>query len=158
PHMHHGQPMNSADQSLETTRMILYAAARVLGCGSVQVALLDDARRAVVFKTSITNQELARLHAVESELGFPLEGARMPVEIEDSLLIRALTEGRVLVTHDVGELTGRFIDNELVDTIRKTIGPRTFAVAPIPGGAGVLGVLVVEKPDESGLSVEDREL
>jgi PAS domain S-box-containing protein len=148
----------SDEQSLETTRMILYAAARVLGCGSVQVALLDDEREALVFKTSITNRELARLQAVESALGFPLEGARMPLAVEDSLLVRAMTQGRVLVTHDVGELTGGFIDAGLIDVIRKTIGPRTFAVAPIPGGAGVLGVLVVEKPDESGLSVEDREL
>jgi PAS domain-containing protein len=146
------------EHSLETTRMILYAAARVLGCGSVQVALLDDDRRSLIFKTSITNQELARLQAVESELGFPLEGARMPLTVEDSLLVRAITEGRVLVTHDVAELTGSFIDPALIETIRQTIGPRTFAVAPIPGGAGVLGVLVVEKPDESGLSVEDREL
>ncbi len=138
--------------------MILYAAARVLGCGSVQIALLDDARLALVFKTSITNQELARLHAVESELGFPLEGARMPMSVEDSMLVRAFSDGRVIVTHDVGELTGAFIPSELIDSIRKTIGPRTFAVAPIPGGLGVLGVLVVEKPDESGFSVEDREL
>jgi PAS domain S-box-containing protein len=148
----------SGEHSLETTRMILYAAARVLGCGSVQVALLDDDRRSVVFKTSITNQELARLQAVESELGFPLEGARMPLTVEDSMLVRAIHEGRVFVTHDVAELAGSFIDAALIDTIRQTIGPRTFAVAPIPGGTGVLGVLVVEKPDESGLSVEDREL
>ncbi len=138
--------------------MILYAAARVLGCGSVQVALLDEERRALIFKTSITNQALARLQEVESELGFPLEGARMPLEIESSLLVRSINERRVLVTHDVAELVGNLFDQPLVDTIRKTIGARTFAVAPIPGSAGVLGVLVVEKPDESGLSVEDREL
>ncbi|MEO6954153.1 MAG: ATP-binding protein [Polyangia bacterium] len=150
--------MAGVDHSLETTRMILYAAARVLGCGSVQLALLDDAKAALVFKTSITNQELARLHKVESELGFPLEGARMPLTVEDSVLVRAYDEGRVIVTHDVGELTGSFIDDALIAVIRQTIGPRTFAVAPIPGGPGVLGVLVVEKPDESGLSVEDREL
>ena len=33
--------------------MILYAAARVLGCGSVQLMVADDERRALVFTTSI---------------------------------------------------------------------------------------------------------
>ena len=66
----------------------------------------------------------------------------MPLSVEDSLLVRALNERRVLVTHDVGEITGGFIDAELIATIRKTIGPRTFAVAPIPGGPSVLGVVL----------------
>jgi PAS domain S-box-containing protein len=138
--------------------MILHAAARVLGCGSVQMALFEEEDAALVFTTSITNRELKRLHEVESELGFPLEGARLPLSADSSLMVRAFRGARVIVAHDVAELTGGIIAKETLEAIRQTIGPRTFAAVPIAGGPGVLGVLLFEKPDESGFSIEDREL
>src|SRR3954452_22624815 len=60
---------------LGTTQMILHAAARVLGCGSVQMMLADHERQALVFTTSIQNRELQRVREVESVLGFQLAGA-----------------------------------------------------------------------------------
>ena len=89
---------------LGTTQMILHAAARVLGCGSVQMMLADHERQALVFTTSIQNRELERVREVESVLGFELEGAAMPFAIESSLLVRALRHERLIVTNDIAEL------------------------------------------------------
>jgi PAS domain S-box-containing protein len=145
-------------RALGNTRMILHAAARVLGCGSVQMLLADEERQALLFTTNITIQELARVAEVETTLGFPLEGAAMPIGIEDSAMIRAFTKGQVCVTTDVADLTGSFIGEEALGAIRQTIGPRSFAAVPICGRTGALGILIFEKPDESGFSIEDREL
>ena len=86
--------------------MILHAAARVLGCGSVQMSVADHERQALVFTTSIQNRELQRVRQVESVLGFQLEGAAMPFAIESSLLVRALRHERLIVTNDIAELAG----------------------------------------------------
>jgi hypothetical protein len=41
---------------------------------------------------------------------------------------------------------------------RSKVGPRTFAVVPIVARAGALGVLIFEKPDDTGFTPEDRDL
>jgi PAS domain S-box-containing protein len=146
------------EQALGTTRMILYAAARVLGCGSVQLTMVDDDKRSLVFTTSITNRELPRLERVEHELGFQLEGARMPLAAEDSVLVRAYKEERIIVVHDPGELAGGILPADTLAAIRETIGPRTFAAVPVVARVGTIGVLLFEKPDESGFTPEDRDL
>jgi PAS domain S-box-containing protein len=147
-----------AEPALGTTRMILYAAARVLGCGSVQLTMVDDEKRSLVFTTSITNRELPRLERVEHELGFQLEGARLPLAAEGSVLVRAYREERLIVVHDPGELAGGILPEDTVAAIRVTIGPRTFAAVPVSARTGTLGVLLFEKPDESGFTPEDRDL
>src|SRR5690242_15122811 len=149
---------NMPERALGTTRMILYAAARVLGCGSVQLTVVDDDRRSLVFITSITNRELPRLEAVENELGFQLEGARLPLAADSSMLVRAYREERLIVSHEVADLAGGVLPEDTVAAIRKTIGPRTFAAVPVVARAGVIGVLLFEKPDESGFPPDDRDL
>ncbi len=143
---------------LGTTQMILHAAARVLGCGSVQLTVLDDERNQLIFTTSIQNRELERLAAVESLLGFRLEGAVMPMDNDSSLLVRALRHERLIVTNDVADLAGGLVSDSALDQIRTTIGPRTFAAVPFAARSGILGVLLFEKPGRSGFSAEDRDL
>src|SRR5581483_6434852 len=146
------------EQTLQTTRMILHAAARVLGCGSVQLATVDDERRSLVFTVSITNREAHRLREVENELGFGLEGARLPLAAESSTLVRAMREERLFVVHDPSEMAGGILPEETIQAIRDSIGPRTFAVVPIVARAGAMGVLIFEKPDDTGFTPEDRDL
>jgi PAS domain S-box-containing protein len=146
------------ERALGTTRMILYAAARVLGCGSVQLAMVDDDKRSLVFTTSITNRDLPRLERVELEMGFQLEGARLPLAAEGSTLVRAYRDERLIVTHDPGELAGGILPDDTLAAIREAIGPRTFAVVPVVARVGTIGVLLFEKPDETGFTPEDRDL
>lgn len=141
-----------------TIRRILYAAAHVLGCGSVQLALRDEDGQNLTFLTTITNRDVAQFGAIESTLGFKVEGAKLPLAAESSFLSRAYLRGQVTVTFDVGDLTGELVPEEALVEIRKVIGPRTFAAVPIVGRSGKLGILLFEKPVESGFSVEERDL
>jgi PAS domain S-box-containing protein len=120
--------------------------------------MVDDEKRSLVFTTSITNRELARLEKVENELGFALEGARMPLAAEESVLVRAWREERLFVVHDAGELAGGILPADTVAAIRDAIGPRTFAAVPVIARTGAIGVLLFEKPDETGFTPEDRDL
>ncbi len=138
--------------------MILHAAARVLGCGSVQMMVADHERQALVFTTSIQNRELERVREVESVLGFQLEGAALPFAVESSLLVRALRHERLIVSNDIAELAGGLVDDQSLEQIRSAIGPRTFAAVPFAARSGILGVLLFEKPGRVGFSAEDRDL
>jgi PAS domain S-box-containing protein len=145
-------------RSLETTRMILLAAARVLGCGSAQLLIADEERQQLIITTGITNRDLPRLFAVENEMGFALEGARLPLAAQRSCLVRAYLEERLFVVHDVADLAGGFLPDDTLASVRRTIGPRSFAALPVIGRTGALGVLLFEKRDESGFTPEDRDL
>lgn len=145
-------------RSLGTTQMILHAAARVIGCGSVQMTVLDHERQALVFTTSITNREQERLAQVESALGFALDGAVMPLTNESSMLVRALRHTRLIVTSEVREVAGDMVDESALSAIREAIGERSFAAVPFAARSGILGVLVFEKRGRSGFSAEDRDL
>jgi PAS domain S-box-containing protein len=148
----------SNDDRLATTRMILYAAARVLGCGSVQLLIVNEERKALVFIASITNRQLGRLQEVESELGFRLDGAELKLSYDESAMVRAFVEQRMLVVNDLASLAGQILPQETLDAIGATIGPRTFAAVPVAARAGQIGVLLFEKPDDGGFSPEDRDL
>jgi PAS domain S-box-containing protein len=137
--------------------MILHAAARVLGCGSVQLLLADAEKQALVFLTSITNRELSRLARVESSMGFALEGAQMPLAAKTSTMVRSYLEERLFVDDDVAALAGGMIPEEALAQIRVAIGPRAFASVPVPSRTGTLGLLLFEKPG-GDFSAEDRDL
>ena len=112
--------------------MILYAAARVLGCGSVQMT--HGRRRAALAGVhDLDHQPRAAraLRAVESMLGFQLEGAR------DAARRRGLAAGARATatsgsssTHDIAELAGGLI-------ARRHAGadPRDHRAAHVRGGA-----------------------
>src|SRR5262245_31035172 len=106
--------------------MILYAAARVRRCRSVQPAMVDDDRRSQVLTTSMTNEELGRLQEAENEMGFAREGARMPLAATESLIVQCYREARVIITHDIALLAGGILPPDTVDAIKRTIGQRTF--------------------------------
>jgi PAS domain S-box-containing protein len=138
--------------------MILHAAARVLGCGSVQLLVVDPEQEALVFNTAVQNRGLEQLAAVESLLGFALDGFALPLAVEDSLLVRALRHEKLTITSDIADFTGHLVPDDALERIRATIGPRQFAAVPFAARSGVLGVLLFEKPGRAGFSAEDRDL
>ncbi len=146
------------DRPLATQRMVLHAAARVLGCGSAQMALVDEERQALVLKLAVSNRDVPRLLAVESLMGFSAEGVAIPLSDETTLFARAVRESRLLVTGRFAELVGDLLPEEVSRGIQSVIGAHTFAVVPVIGRSRPLGVLLFEKPGEAGFAPTDRDL
>ncbi len=145
-------------RSLGTLRMVLHAAARVLGCGSVQMALVDEERQALVIRVAVVQKDVPRFQAVSSVLGFSPDGAAIPLANESSLLVRAVREERLLVTGRFAELAGDMVPEAMAAQIEAVIGQHVFAVVPVVGRPGAIGVLLFEKPGESGFAPADRDL
>jgi len=138
--------------------MVLHAAARVLGCGSAQMAIVDEERQSLVIRVAVANRDVERLEAVQSLLGFTADGVAIPLSDETTLLSRAAREGRLLVTGRFGELVGDLVPDEVVRRIQSVIGVHTFAVVPVLGRSRPVGVLLFEKPGEEGFAPADRDL
>ncbi|MSP63050.1 MAG: PAS domain-containing protein [Myxococcales bacterium] len=147
------------DRSLGTLRMILHAAARVLGCGSAQMAIVDEERRALVLRVAIANRDVPQLERVSSLLGFAPDGAKMPLAGEsNALLVRAVREGRLFVSARFDELVGDFLSAELSAGIQSVIGVQSFAVVPVFGRSSTVGVILFQKLGDSGFAPTDRDL
>src|SRR5689334_24803897 len=112
-------------RSSGTLRMILQAAARVLGCNSAQIALVDG--DSLVLRLSVTNAEQPMLKDVELKLGFAAEGASLPLSSGGSVMTRAVREGRLLVSARFGDLAGSLIPEPVSEQIESLLGPNTFA-------------------------------
>jgi PAS domain S-box-containing protein len=146
------------DRSRGTLQMILHAAARVLGCGSAQMALVDEERQQLVLRISIANRDVARLEEVSSMLGFEPDGAAIPLDTDTNLFVRAVREGRLFVTGRLAELVAGIVPEEVSSEIQRVIGVHTFAVVPVFGRARTIGVILFQKPGESGFAPADRDL
>lgn len=146
------------ERALATLRQILHAAARVLGCGSTQLALVDTAQQALVIRVAVANRDAARLAAVESALGFDPEGAALALTVSNSLLVRSIREGRIFMTQNFGDLAGERVPLDVSRQIDSVIGSHSFAIVPILGRTRALGVIIFEKPGTSTFSPADRDL
>ena len=108
-------------RSSGTLRMILHAAARVLGCNSAQIALVDG--DSLVLQLGVTNAEQPMLKDVELALGFTAAGAALPLSAEGSVLVRAVREGRLLVSARFADLTGGLLSDEVTDRSSRCSDP-----------------------------------
>ena len=146
------------ERSLVTLRQILHAAARVLGCAGAQMALFDEEQQNLVLRVTVANQDVPRLLAVESVLGFSPDGLTIPLTVEQSLLVRAVREGQLIVTGRFSELSAGLLSEDLQRSVEGMIGVHTYAAVPVLGRSGVVGVLLFEKPGDTGFAPPDRDL
>lgn len=146
------------ERSLVTLRQILHAAARVLGCAGAQMALFDEEQQNLVLRVTVANQDVPRLLAVESVLGFSPDGLTIPLAVEQSLLVRAVREGQLIVTGRFSELSAGLLSEDLQRSVEGMIGVHTYAAVPVLGRSGVVGVLLFEKPGDTGFAPPDRDL
>jgi PAS domain S-box-containing protein len=146
------------ERSLTTLRQILHAAARVLGCAGAQMALLDEEHQNLVLRVTVANQDVPRLLAVESVLGFSPDGLTIPLTTEQGLLVRAVREGQLVVTARFSELAAGLLPEEVGRNVEGMIGVHTYAAVPVLGRSGAVGVLLFEKPGDTGFAPPDRDL
>ncbi len=139
-------------------RSILRAAAQVLSFDSAHLARLTDDRQSLALAIAVAARAVPEFEAVETALGCQISGLQVPIWVTESVLWRALREERLIISHDVTEVAGGALPAEIVRQIAEIIGPRTFAIAPIIGRSGALGVMFVEKVGQVELSADERGL
>lgn len=144
--------------SLRPLQSILHAVAQMLQCNSANLALIDEDRQALVLAIGVTARSVETVAAVETALGFKVRGLEVPLKVEESIIVRALREERVLVSSDVCELGGGALPAEIMDSLRDILGPRSFAVVPVLGRTRALGVMLVDRSVASGFTGPERDL
>ena len=119
--------------SLRPLQSILHAVAQMLTCNSANLAVVDDDRQSLVLAIGVTARSVETVAAVETALGFEVRGLEVPLHIENSLLVRALREERMLISTNVRELAGGALPAEIIDPVYALLGSRSFAVVPVLG-------------------------
>lgn len=130
----------------------------MLQCNSANLALVDEDQKSLVLAIGVTARSVETVAAVEMALGFKVRGLEVPLSVEDSIIIRALREERVLVSTDVRELAGGALPIEILDSLLSILGPRSFAVVPVLGRTRALGVMLVDRSGASGFTGPERDL
>ena len=100
------QPVSETTSALKSLQAILYAVAQNLPCNSASLALLDEDRQTLRMAVAVNPRSAGDLIQVEHALGFQIGGLHIPLNLERSLLVRALSEERVLLSTDVADLAG----------------------------------------------------
>lgn len=144
--------------SLRSLQSILHAVAQMLTCNSANLAVVDDDRQSLVLAIGVTARSVETVAAVETALGFEVRGLEVPLHIENSLLVRALREERMLISTNVRELAGGALPAEIIDPVYALLGSRSFAVVPVLGRTRALGVMLVDRTGSSGFSAPERDL
>lgn len=135
---------------------ILHAAAQVLDCDSAILGRLSEDRHFLELSVGGTRAGL-NVAAVETALGFAVSGLRMPLTVTESILVRALRQERLFVSHDVAEVAGGALPAEMMQAVRDIVGTRSYAVVPIIGRSGALGVLFVDKAGHASFTSNERD-
>ena len=150
--------MSETTSALSSLQAILHAVAQTLPCNSASLALLEEDRHVLRMAVAVNPRSAGDLLQVEHALGFQVGGLHIPLKLERSLLVRALREERVLLTTDVADLAGGALPSEILDAVHTIAGPRSFAVVPVLGRIRPLGVMLVDRPGNSGFTGHERDL
>ena len=152
------QPVSETTSALKSLQAILYAVAQTLPCNSASLALLDEDRQTLRMAVAVNPRSAGDLIQVEHALGFQIGGLHIPLNLERSLLVRALREERVLLSTDVADLAGGALPPEIIEAIHSIAGPRSFAVVPVLGRIRPLGVMLVDRPGSAAFTGNERDL
>jgi len=137
---------------------ILRGSAKILGCTSASLIVIDDTKGEVELRVGTIAQSLKPLARVEEIVG-DLKGASFALgDVDTSLVYRSWKEHSVFETSSLGELAGDAFHPEVVGPITTMIGDHRFICVPALAGDGCQGVVVFEKEGTAPFNRQQREL
>lgn len=136
---------------------ILRGAARLVGCNSTNLVVMDDRRGTIRVKVGVTESDYPVLGEMEGLLGMSFRG--ISARLQDAaggLLYQVWREGRARETGSIREMVGQAIAPEVVGQFESLIGPHRYILVPADGQRRRFGVLVFEKGGTNPFSRQQR--
>lgn len=136
---------------------ILRGAARLVGCNSTNLVVMDDRRGTIRVKVGVTEIDYPVLGEMEGMMGMSFRGINARLEdAAGGLLHQVWKEGRPQETGSIREMVGNAIDAEVVEQFESLIGPHRYILVPAEGQRRRFGVLVFEKGGTNPFSRQQR--
>ncbi|MCC6527663.1 MAG: GAF domain-containing protein [Polyangiaceae bacterium] len=137
----------------------LRGAAKLLGCSSATLILINDRTQEVRVRIGTMATSYPVLAAIETSFGQPFHGISLPVaSARDSLVYEAWREGSIRETVSLSELVGTAFTPEVLARVGELIGERRFICVPAESGRRSYGVLLFEKLGTHSFSAAQREV
>lgn len=159
----HGETVlvsRSTDGISEVLTSILRGAAKLLGCTSANLVLLDeksDSIRVVVATMAAIRYQIGE---VEDLVG-AVQNVTFPLSMlsHSSLVYRAWKERTAMETASLAEIIGpEVMPMDGVEAAMEMLGDHKFFLVPVMSGSLAFGVLIFEKPGLHPFSPQQREL
>ncbi len=151
---------DSSSGMFEVLTSILRGAAKLLGCTSANMVLMDEksgtVRVVVATMASIRSQigEVENLVGAVQNVAFPLN-ALSPT----ALAYRSWKERSSMETSSLAEIVGpEVMPTDGVEAAMDYLGDHRFFLVPVMSGSLSFGVLIFEKPGTNPFSPQQREL
>ncbi len=145
---------------LDVLTSILRGAAKLLGCTSANMVLMDEkaqtATVVVATMAAIRNQigEVENLVGAVQNVAFPLKAVST-----SALAYRSWKERTAMETPSLAEIIGpELMPDEGVEAAMDLLGDHRFFLVPVISGSLSFGVLIFEKPGINPFSPQQREL
>jgi PAS domain S-box-containing protein len=142
----------------EALRAILRGAAKIVGCGTTNLILVNEKTGEIRVRlgTSAVDPIVA---AIETLLGGPFDGLVFPTtRAKNSLILRAFRERCILETGSLAELVGSAFPAAIVPALALLVGERRLLCVPALGPTRAYGVLIFERDGHEPFSRQQREL
>ena len=157
PTPNHSSP--SVERSLEAVLDgILRGAAKLLGCTSSTLILINEKAGAIRIRAGILNASFSMARGVAELVGGDLQSIELPLDLAvDSLVLASWGDQAVRETGSLKELVGGALLGQNVDQINTLIGLRRFICIPVSASRRY-GILLLEKPGHAPFSSQQREV
>ncbi|HEV8323027.1 MAG TPA: ATP-binding protein [Myxococcota bacterium] len=139
---------------------ILRGAAKILGCNSTNLILINENTHEVRVHVGTTAEAYPVLADIEQVLGGSFsDRLALPVrKAEDSLAYQAWRDRKIYETSSLVELAGSAFDPAVASELMGLVGPRRFICVPAAHGRRNYGVLVFDKNGRHPFSRQQREV
>ncbi len=138
---------------------VLRGAAKILGCGSTNLILINEKTQEIRVRLGAMAVSNPIIAALEGLLGRSFQGACFPVRLaQGSLIYRAWRDHSVLETSSLAELVGGVMPARLVAQMSRLIGEQRFICVPARSSSRSYGVLLFQKEGPHPFSRQQREV
>ncbi len=150
------QPTSSSNISV-LLEPILRGAAKILGCATATLILLNERTRTA--RLRIGHGELTPIREAENIFGSKVADITVPFgAAEDSLVFTVWRGGTVIETSAVEMLAGSAFPREQVTQLANLIGAHRFMCVPVASRSRRFGAIIFEKEGTQPFSRQQREL
>jgi signal transduction histidine kinase len=138
---------------------VLRGAAKLLGCNSTNLILINDKTREIRIHLGTTAASYPIVAEIEQAMGRRIPSVAFPISsARDSMVFEAWRDRALRETSSLFELVGSALSSSMLDHMSRLIGEHRYICVPAVSGSRSFGILLFEKEGRHPFSRQQREV
>ena len=148
-----------ASQIEEILESIMRGAAKILGCNSANLIVINEKTREIRIRVGVMAEQYNIVNEVEEIFGGPFDATAFHFgDADDCLVFASWHDRAVYETSSLAELVGTVFPTEIVEQVSGMIGEHRFICVPVISGSRIFGNIIFEKVGRHPFSPQQREI